>query len=192
MSEKLKRPDEAKGVPHHELPVGRMVSAPLKGKFMSLPLFGWVAKRDKTDTPLVMLVVVLIRSGEDPKPRGTLQIELPVFDHTATATVAALERYGWDGRIYPVDEGWPAGHDDEETQILDLMETAGLRATFVFPPGEQGASAQEVNVERAAGPFLMPPLPEAESVDPKKLERLQQLCENPRVFFRPIKPAVVQ
>lgn len=175
---------------HHKLPTGEVVSDPIKGDFLAIPLFGWVSLRNKTDTPLVMLTVLLIRSLEDPQPRGTLRIELPVFEDTEAATVAALERFGWDGRVWPVDDGWPAGSEDDETQLLSLMDSAGLRATMTFPPGEEGIQAQPVSVQRARGPFLMPPLPEpAKPPSTVLIEKLQQLCANPKLFHRPMKPA---
>lgn len=192
MKQKDIRNDETKGVDHRKLPVGTVVSNPIKGDFLALPLFGWVAQRAQTDTPLVMVVVLLMRSLEDPRPRGTLSIELPVFEDTEKATVAALERFGWDGRVWPVDDGWPTGSAADEEQITALMEQAHLRATMTFPPSDSGVQAQSVSVQRSQGPFLMPPLPEPEGeVDESKLLRLRQLCENPRIFINPMGPAVL-
>ena len=190
--EKDIRDDDTKGIDHRKLPVGTVMSNPIKGDFLALPLFGWVAKRAKVETPLVMIVVLLMRSLEDPKPRGTLQIELPIVEETEKATLAALERFGWDGRVWPVDPGWPTGSDTDEGLIMTLMEQANLRATLTFPSGPQGAQAQAVSVQRSQGPFLMPPLPEPEKeVDAAKLLRLRQLCENPRIFTQPIGPATL-
>ena len=188
----LRDPD-TKGLDHRTLPTGEVISNPLKGDFLALPLFGWVGKREKVDTPLVLLVVLLMRSAEDPIPRGTLRIELPVIPETELATLAALERFGWDGRVWPVDEGWPTGSEDDEGNILTLMEQAAVRATLTFPPKpDQGVAVQPVTVTRSRGPFLMPALPAPEGEpDPVKLIRFRQLCENPRVFFQPVKPAEI-
>jgi len=192
MKHKDIRNAELKGHDHRKLPVGNVRSAPVKGDFLALPLFGWVATRDKTETPLVMLVALLMRAADDPKPRGTLQIELPIFEETELPTLACLERFGWDGRVWPVDEGWPTGFKDDEEQILALMESAQLRATLTFPSGDKGVAVQAVSVQRAKGPFLMPPLPEPEGEpDPVKLLKLRQLCENPRIFINPMGPATV-
>ena len=182
-----------KGLDHRTLPTGEIISNPVKGDFQALPLFGWMGKRDRVDTPLVMLVVLLMRSTEDPIPRGTLRIEHPVFPETELAILAELERFGWDGRVWPVDEGWPTGAEVDEGNILTLMEQAAVRATLTFPPnGNQGVPVQPVTVTRSRGPFLMPALraPEGEP-DPVKLIRFRQLCENPRVFFQPVKPAEI-
>lgn len=198
-----KKPKRKKaGIPnnHRKLPVGNVreqtTDQPVRGEYQSMPLFGWVSVRQQTEDPLVMLTVLLIRSVEDPMPRASLQIELPVFDDTIHATLACLERYGWDGRVWPIDDGWPEGSTSgEEEQVLGLMEQAGLRATMTFPPGELGVALQPVKVERAQGPFLMPPLPEAEKGWPNtpegaaKFAKLKLICENPRQFYNPMKPA---
>jgi hypothetical protein len=169
---------------HRKLPVGTVLSEPIKGEFLCLPLFGWVAVRQTTDTPLVMLVVMLFPSIEDPAPRGTLQLELPVFPETELATVAALDRFGWDGRIWPEEEGWPPDGSDDEKNLLELLGQSGLANTLVFPTGDEGSAAQSVSVQRARGPFLMPPLPTPEGdIDPWKRERLRRLCDNPRLFY---------
>jgi hypothetical protein len=181
------RPEEAKGIDHLKLPVGKVLSDPVKGEFLTLPLFGWVGIREQKNTPIVLLVVMLFRSVDDPRPRGTLQIELPVHEDTELATLAALERFGWDGRIWPEEEGWPPSGSDDEENILALLEQSGtLKNTMTFPPGEEGAAAQKVDVQRARGPFLMPPLPKAEGEpDEYKLKRFRELCANPAVFYRP-------
>jgi hypothetical protein len=168
---------------HQKLPTGMIKSSPVKGEFLALPLFGWVGVRKKLGTPLVMLMTLLMRSAEDTHPRGTLQIELPVWPETELATLDALIRFGWDGRVWPKDEGWPAGTPDEE-MVTALLTQSNLKATLTFPSGEKGASAQPVVVSRARGPFLMPPLPEpVNPVDPAKLEYLRMLCQNPELFW---------
>jgi len=184
--EKLEAEAEEAGVPtnHRELPVGTIITAPVKGDFLSIPLLGWVSTRVKERTPIVMLRLLLIRSTEDPAPRGILEIELPVYPHTEAATVAALERYGWDGRVWPLEPGWPDTSEDEAKNLRALLESVNLGSTFVFPPGEVGAAAQTVTVSRARGAFLMPPLPEPETEpDPQKITRLRELCANPTMLL---------
>jgi hypothetical protein len=185
----MKRRDKRRGktnktTDHKKLPVGKVLSDPVKGEFLCLPLFGWIAVREKVDTPLVMLVVMLFKSVEDPVPRGTLQLELPVFPETELGIVAALDRFGWDGRIWPRDEGWPDEGSSDEDNLKALLKQAKLRNTLVFPTGDEGSAAQSVNVQRARGPFLMPPLPKPEvEVDPWKRDQLRKLCEAPELFY---------
>lgn len=183
---RIARAPEAKGIDHKKLPVGEIISQPVKGKFLALPLFGWVAIRDKHNTPLVMLTCLLMPGPNAPDPKGTIKIELPILEETEMATVAALERLGWDGRVWPGDPGWPEETDDEGN-IRTLLEQAGLAATMVFPSGDQGTKTLNVNVERLRGPFLMPPLPEPEQPpDIHKVERLRQLCRDSTCFYRPM------
>lgn len=169
------------------------MSAPVKGEFQGLPLFGWVATRAKTEVPLVMIVLLLMRGTEEPVPRGTLQLEIPVIPgENELAVVATLEQLGWDGRVWPTDDGWPDGTDDED-QVRTLMEQATLRATLTFPPHkDHGHATLPVDVQKAQGPFLMPPLPQPEDPPSEALTaKLRQLCENPAMHFaRPMKPAV--
>ncbi len=119
----------------------------------------------------------------EPKPAGTLLIELPILAETEKPTVAVLESFGWDGRVWPVDEGWPTDTDDE-ISIRALLNQANLAATMTFPSEDEGTKTQSVNVERAKGPFLMPPLPEPETEpDPHLVERLRELCKEPAIFY---------
>jgi len=179
-----KRTEGHEAADHLKLPVGKVLSDPVKGDFLALPLFGWVGLREQKGTPLVMLVVMLIPSIEDTKPRGTLQLELPVFEgETELPILAALERFGWDGRIWPRDPGWPTEGDDADN-LRELLKQAKLAHTLVFPTGDSGHALQSVSIQRARGPFLMPPLPQPEGdVDQWKLERLRELCKNPEVFY---------
>ena len=179
-----KRTENSEGADHHKLPVGKVLSDPIKGDFLSLPLFGWIGLREKVETPLVMLVVMLLPSLEDPSPRGTLQLELPVFPgETELPILAALERFGWDGRVWPRDPGWPTDPQDE-ANLKELLKQAKLANTLVFPTGDAGHALQSVSIQRARGPFLMPPLPQPEGeVDQWKLEQLRALCKEPSLFY---------
>lgn len=173
--------DQAKD--HRKLPVGRVVSAPVKGEFLAIPLVGWIARRAQVKTPLAMIAAVLL-DEEKNEVRGSLRIEMPVLPETELATLGALERFGWDGRVWPGDDGWPTGSGKDEENLRALIKQANLRASLAFPPGDKGASAQKVHVSRAQGDFLMPPLPEPTvPVDEGRLERLRALCEDPSVFF---------
>ncbi len=167
-------------VNHRDLPQGKLLSPPIKGDFLALPLFGWVATRAGDRVPVVMLTLLLMRSVEDPLPRGTLSVTLPVIESTELAVLAALERFGWDGRVWPTDEGWPSGDGVDEAQVRKLMKDGNLRTTLTFPPNDKGVALQSVTVSKAQGPFLMPPLPEPEGpADPDRLARLRGLCADP-------------
>lgn len=168
---------------HLMLPVGKVLSAPVRGEHLTLPLFGWTAARAKEGTPLVMLVLVLL-NPETFEMTGTLQVEMPVFTETEHATLSVLQGYGWDGRIWPTEPGWPDGNQAEEDNLRDLLSKAKLKATFVFPPRESGVSAQTVNISRARGPFLMPPLldPDMEP-DQELLAKFREVVTSPKKFL---------
>lgn len=196
----LKRPDEAKGIDHLKLPVGEVISDPVKGDFLGVPLFGYVSLRAQTKTPLVILVLLLL-SEDSPSPKGSLKLELPVFPETEASVVSTLLRLGWDRRVWPVEEGWPTGSDDQEAQINYLMEQAQLRASMTFPPSEVGVAAMGISVQRARGPFLMPPfetepfeeMSEAGQARFRAAQaRLKEICDNPRIFYNPQKPLIFQ
>lgn len=170
---------------HLKLPIGQIVSDPVKGDFLAIPIFGWVCQRVKVRTPLVMLILILIdTSAEDPTPKGTLRLELPILPDTELPTLGLLEAFGWDGRLWPDDKGWPDGDTDAETHLKSLMDQAHLKATLTFPPYDSGSSAIKVNVSRAQGPFLMPPIePYEGEPDPERLAKLRTLCENSAFLF---------
>jgi len=166
---------------HHKLPVGKILTEPVKGEFMALPLIAWVSLRQKTKVPLVMIRALLFKSVEEPAPVGMIQIELPVLEDTELGVLNALERFGWDGRIWPLEPGWPDGDDNEVTNLSQILKQAALKNTLIFPPGDSGVAAQPVTVERAKGPFLMAPLPTPEKEpDAFRLAALRELCRNPQ------------
>lgn len=166
-----------------KLPSGKVVTSPVKGEFMTLPLLGWCAIRKREEIPLVMLGLALLK---DNTIRGVLHIELPVYkDETDRAVVAALERYGWTGDVWkPGSELWPTGDAENQDQLVAMMKQAGLSASLTFPPNETGnVSAQAVEVMRARGDFLMPPLPEPESVNEDLLQKLHAILQNASQFY---------
>jgi len=190
MKDRQRRKRSKKKVDHRKLPVGQVLTDPIKGDFLCFPLIGWVGVREKVGTPLVMLLLLLIESAKEPSPRGTLQLELPVFPESEKAIVATLERFGWSGQVWPRDEGWPPEGSDEEKNLRGLLEETGLAQTLVFPSADEGMAAQSINVQRARGPFLMPPLPKPETeVDSWKLEQLRELCKEPQLFQVPFAEA---
>jgi len=167
-----------------KLPEGRVLTSPIKGDFWTMPLFAWVRLQVKTRIPYVVVRMLLVRSAEDMNPRGILEVAMPFLAETERATLAVLERYGWDGRSWPRDEGWPDGDDAGGTNLRALMETASIKATLPFPPTDKGHALQPVSVTRARGPFLMPPLPEPEGEpDLWKLERLRGFCKDPTTML---------
>jgi len=162
-------------VNHLDLPVGKMISPPVRGECLALPLFGWIARRVGDRVPLVMLALLLIRSLDEPDPIGTLEVTLPCPDRNLLATARALERFGWAGGQWPQDPGWLAGDSQEEAAVRALLDQAGLKSSLTFPPGPNGVAMLDVNVARASGPYLMPPLILDSDPDPYLVEKLRTL-----------------
>lgn len=167
------------------LPTGKVEGAPVRGTFISLPLLGWVSVR-KDKVPQVQLVLALLRDND---VKGTLMMDIPVYKETGRAVAAALQRYGWKGDVWAEgSKGWPTGDEVNEDLVTTMLaDVIGLRSTLIFPPSEEGtALAQDVEVTRSQGHFLMPPLPEPSEgdLDESILTRLLDLCEHPEVFFQ--------
>lgn len=186
LSRKIKRHqgDPQLSEEQKRLPSGKVVTTPMKGTFLTLPLLGWCAIR-QDEVPLIMLGLALLR---DDQIRGVLHVELPIYKgETDVATLAALQRYGWNGKVWSMgDEHWPTGDEDNESSLISMMETTGLVASLTFPPDPEtgNVNAQEVEVMRARGNFLMQPLPEPEgAVDAEALKTLHDLCDNVGKFY---------
>lgn len=161
-------------------PTGQVLTAPIKGEFLTFPLLGWMAIRAHENVPLVMLVLALLK-GE--KLCGTLQVEIPIYEgETDKAAFHTLKKYGWGGGVWsPGDESWPTGDEANEEQLKSLLEQSKLQATLTFPPDfeSEGANAMPVEVMRARGPFFMPPLekPTVEP-DPHEFADFLALCRD--------------
>jgi len=174
-----------------KLPTGKLLTDPVKGEFTSVPLLGWIAVRTRDRIPLVMLDLALLRpEHQEEGIKGWLQVELPLYLDTEAATVAALERYGWSGKCWKEgDEHWPTGDEDNLEQLRGLMSQWGLRASLTFPPSELGGfNAQPVEVTRAAGSFLMPPLETTEPPNPERVQALRDIVLDYRSFYPPESP----
>lgn len=182
-------------VPRSALPVGRVASEPIKGSFQALPIFGWlsVVKRDvprgsltSAGTQVILGIATLILdSVQSAQPKGTFCIEIPVLPETQDSIVAYLERLGWDGRIWPRDSGWPDGSDTDVEQLTSLMLDSNLTNIIVFSPGEHGVPTVAIDIQKARGPFYMPPLPQVPVTDQDKALKFEALVADPTVFDKP-------
>lgn len=180
---KPRRPKSIARKPHNHLPTGQVVSDPVKGNFLGMPILGWVSKQQSTDLPVVMLAALLLRASNF-ETVGTLRMEFPIANEDAKAsTLAMLAAYGWDGRVWPADAGWPTDSEEEE-HVNDLLKGAGLQATLTFPPHpDRGAATLPVSVPRARGPFLMEPYAGEPGAGMENLARLNELLEDKGAMF---------
>jgi hypothetical protein len=184
-----RRQDKTPELPpeQQKLPTGRVLTEPLRGSFQSFPLLAWISVRHRDRIPLVMLVLALLES-ETTGIRGTLELELPLYIDTEAATLAALERYGWTGAVWANGDPPPLDSIDLAEQLKGLLgqTTTKLKRTLVFAPDPATGNtlAQTVEVSRAKGRFLMPPL-EIPATPPsaERLETLRNLVLDYRSFF---------
>lgn len=199
--------EKPKGDDHLRLPSARVRTSPVKGELYALPHVGYMSVMNKTTTPLVMVIFLLLRRSlkdqmVDFDYQGQLEVAYPYFNDTEAATVAELERWGWDGRVWPprlevisVDEtgvktaasdkdsGWPEDDPEARKYIETILEKEGLVRTLTFPMTEGGP--QPIDVRAARGPFLLPVLPEPEEPNKVLIESLQTILkEGVSLFYR--------
>lgn len=172
-----------------KLPTGRIATRvseqPPRGRYLAFPLLGWISARHRDRIPLVMLALALLRPEEGDGIIATLEVEFPLYVDTEAATLAALDRLGWTGTSWSPGEPSPFGDESVSENLAGLISQAALnlKATLLFAPSPD-APPYEVEVLRAAGKFLMPPLePPSEPPTAERLKLLRDLVLDYRRFF---------
>ena len=136
------------------------------GPFRLLPVLGWLRRDPQARTLGVSLSCLLLRIYDD-KQVGTLGWHVPINERTEMTACGLLTSLGWDGRIWPLDSGWPDGAKQEEAGLSQLLLESSLFATFVFPPEPKGSRVLRIEVTRTSGDFpLSPEVPAADYVAP--------------------------
>jgi hypothetical protein len=162
----------------HETPTAQVTDGELHpGIYRAMATTAIVEKRRLW--PVVGLQVLLLRRLEF-KFVGSMTIGLPVTPKTELYVNALLQTFGWDGRVWPDEEGWPTGTPDEQ-QIQQLLDRAGLISTLTFPSTENGAPLIEMPVAKTSAPFHLAPFEEVNS-PPVHLARFRALVHNPPAF----------
>lgn len=162
---------------HLELPVGEMISGPLKGDFQAMPVVSWIGVREIKATPLVMVAAVLLPLDNVEFIQGTILLEIPVTSTNESDVCRFLESVGWSGKLWPGD----AVDADTVDTLHSLSEQFSLRKTLVFDA--EDPSLFKVTVQRPRGPFLMPAIPTAD-VPPQDttLQKFREILLNPTQF----------
>ncbi len=161
-----------------ETPTAQVTNGDLHpGLYRAMATLAIVEKR--RPWPVVGLQVLLLRRLEF-KVVGSMTIGMPVTPKTELYVNALLQTFGWDGRVWPDDGGWPTGSSDEE-QIQQLMDKAGLISTLTFPSTENGVPLVEMPVAKVSAPFHLAPFEEVNS-PPVHLARFRALVNNPPAF----------
>jgi hypothetical protein len=161
------------------------------GPFRLLPVLGHL--RLEFGVTILALSTILLRTFDD-KHMGTLGWNLPVNERTEKRVCGLLTSFGWDGRIWPFDAGWPDGLT-EETGLRVLLKDARILGTFVFPPEPQGNRVLRVEVQKLSNDFpLSPEIPPEDYIEPTEaqLEKFRQLVAEPSVFLNDLRGATLK
>lgn len=165
-----------------DLCMGQVSNADLKpGAFRFLPLLGWVRKGAADTNELWVQGMVLLNHSSD--PQGTLNWCLPLTERVLGDAAALLEVLGWDGRVWPLQEGWPDPQAGEAQSLRELLKNVGLVNSLVFRPDpEAGCRVLPFVLGRSnCKPFPMPPPTPSEG--PSELTaRLKELSGMTELF----------
>jgi hypothetical protein len=154
------------------------------GPFRLMPVVGYMRRDPQKRTLAVSLSCQLFRVYDD-KPMGTLGWLIPVNERTERTVCGLLTSLGWDGRIWPVDPGWPDGK--EAVGLTQLLMESRLFATFVFPPEPKGSRVIRVEVPKTLGDFpLSPEVPADDFVEPTEemMSKFRRLIAEPELFLQ--------
>ena len=185
-----------KRTPKADLTYGRVSNGGVvtPGPYNFLPV---MCTMDSSETAIVQKVVLitcfLLRIADD-KHVGVLDWIIPWNPRTEATAAKLLVGFGWDGRVWPDDEGWP-GNEQEGTGLRTLLSASGFRATLTFPPASDGSNRtlrQEVLRSSQAFP-LCPEVHNDIVVTPEHIEKLRTLMEDTSIFRKsnhsPMKPS---
>jgi hypothetical protein len=116
--------------------------------------------------------------AEVPQVLGTCLLDTPARETNQRALAGWLAKLGWDGRVWPKEEGWPDGQEDMEKAVLKAAMKHKVAHVLVFPSGDLSSAAQSLEVKNSSGWFPLAPLEDPQDLDPFILERYQALTED--------------
>lgn len=152
------------------------------GPFRLLPVLGWLRPQEKY--LFLALSTIMLRVYDD-RHMGTLGWSIPITERTERKVCGLLTSFGWDGRIWPQDPGWPDDAPTELAGLQPLLRDARLISTFVFPPEVQGSRVLRVDVSKISTDFPLPyECPSADYEEPteQQWDKFKALCQDPSMF----------
>ncbi len=175
----------SKGLTPDDLPVWRVADGNVEPAevYAHLPLMAAVRRDGHGVSHLHMLLLVV---DDASAPLGTVlcsqQLASPLGRIYAASLLTML---GWDGRVWPQDEGYPSG-TGMEPGIRDAMGAINAKAAMVFPPAPGGDSEAfrlyPLPVRHSRDPWtLLIKVPVLGPKDPRVLQ-LAELTRNAQVF----------
>ena len=151
------------------------------GPYSLLPI---LCTFDETATGAIVFLTSFLLRPRDDHHVGVVDWLLPFNERTEGTIAKLLVALGWDGRVWPDDEGWP-GQGQEAQGLRTLLASPGLRATLTFPPAANGSNATlRQEILKQSSEFYMPPDVGNDDVvvTPEHLEKLRSLAADPSIF----------
>lgn len=173
----------ARKTPPEDRALARVVSGDevRPGPYNVLPVLGSMHKGKATT--FIHLSTFLLRISDDAHV-GVMNWVMPFNPRTEMTVVRLLASLGWDGRVWPAEEGWP-GDSKEATGLRTLLANQNLTSTLTFPPdGDNGNRVVRQEILRTSADFPLSPEFEGPGVPPTAgmLDKLRKLAEDPTVF----------
>jgi hypothetical protein len=139
-------------------------------------------------TSFLLLVAFLLRISDESHV-GVLHWMMPFNPRTEGAVTRLLCCFGWDGRVWPEDTGWPGEKSQEAVGLRSLLKGQNILGTLTFPPdpdlGVNVVLRQEVLRTSANFP-LSPDIPEGTETPeatPEMFVKLRKYAEDPESVF---------
>jgi hypothetical protein len=178
--------DYARKTPREDLCLAKVTSgdAVKPGPHNVLPV---LCSMHKTQAGGIYLLLTsfLLRIADESNV-GTLHWMLPWNERTETVVSTLLASFGWDGRVWPEESGWPGEGTQEAKGLKELLRGANLHATLTFPPdANDGNAVLRQDVLRTSADFPLSPEVEggAKPASPEMIEKLRKLAEDPVAAF---------
>lgn len=173
----------AKRTPREDLCLAKVTSGDevRPGPYNLLPVLCSIHKG--RNTAYVLLTSFLLRISDEAHV-GVMNWAMPFNERTEQMVAKLLVSLGWDGRVWPPEDGWP-GDTKEGAGLKTLLVGQELDATLTFPPTEDGNATIRQDVLRTSANFPMSPEVEGggKDVAPELITKLRKLAEDPAPIF---------
>jgi hypothetical protein len=153
------------------------------GPYNLLPVLGAMHKGKVCS--FVLITSFLLRISDEAHV-GVMNWALPFTERTEDQIATLLASFGWDGRVWPEEPGWPGDDSKEATGLRALLKGQKLLATLTFPPDpDNGNAVLRQEILRTSADFPLSPVVEdgAKKATPEMLEKLRKLAADPLAVF---------
>jgi len=154
------------------------------GPYNLLPVLGSMHK-GKHDNSFVLITSFLLRISDEAHI-GVMNWALPFNERTEKTIATLLASFGWDGRVWPEETGWPGDETKEAAGLRALLKGQKLAATLTFPPDpDNGNAVLRQEILRTSADFPLSPevTNGSKEATPEMIEKLRKLAEDPTAVF---------